>query len=178
MKALAAVVLSLAMLVPSVAQAAPKLLSNHQDWNLYVVEGGEKLCYIASEPKKQEGNYTSRGNPFIIVARIPSNPPIDEVSIRVGYTYKKGSEVSVRIDDTPFSFFTNDEQAWAKSADDDKKAIVAMRRGRQAVVRATSTRDTNSIDTYSLSGFTDAYNALTAACGKSAALATEPVAQG
>lgn len=178
MKALAAVVLSLAALVPSFAEAAPKLLSNHQDWNLYVVEGNEKLCYIASEPKKQEGTYKSRGNPFIIVARIPANPPIDEVSIRVGYTYKKGSEVAVRIDDTPFSFFTNEDQAWAKSADDDKAAITAMRRGRQAVVQATSTRDTKSIDTYSLSGFTDAYNALTAACGKNASLAVESAAQG
>jgi len=178
MKALAAVVLSLATLLPSFAEAAPKLLSNHEDWNLYVVEGNEKLCYIASEPKKQEGTYKSRGNPFMIVARIPADPPIDEVSIRTGYTYKKGSEVGVHIDDKPFNFFTNGDQAWAKSADDDKAAIVAMRRGRQAVVRATSTRDTKSVDTYSLSGFTDAYDALTASCGKTASLAAEPAARG
>ena len=178
MKALAAVVLSLATLVPTLALAAPKLVSNHQDWNLYMVEGGEKLCYIASEPKKQEGNYKSRGNPFIIVARIPANPPIDEVSVRVGYTYKKGSEVAVQIDGTALSFFTSDEQAWAKSSEDDKKAINAMRRGREAVVRATSTRGTNSIDTYSLSGFTDAYNALSASCGGTASLATPPVHRG
>ncbi|HEX2529124.1 MAG TPA: invasion associated locus B family protein [Geminicoccus sp.] len=171
MKALAAVVLSLAAFVPTFAEAAPKLLSNHRDWNLYVVEGDEKLCYIASEPKKQEGTYKSRGNPFIIVARIPSNPPIDEVSVRTGYAYKKDSEVSVRIDGTAFSFFTNDEQAWAKSAEDDKAAIAAMRRGREALVQATSTRDTKSSDTYSLSGFSDAYSALAAACGKSASLA-------
>jgi invasion protein IalB len=178
MKALVAIVLSFATLAPSLAEAAPKLLSNHQDWNLYVVEGSEKLCYIASEPKKQEGTYKSRGNPFFIVARIPSNPPIDEVSVRAGYTYKKGSEVSVRIDGTAFSFFTNDEQAWAKSSDDDKAAIAAMRRGRQAVVEATSTRDTRSSDTYSLSGFTDAYTALTTACGKSAARATSSAKRG
>lgn len=178
MKALAAVVLSLATLVPSLAEAAPKLLSNHQDWNLYVVEGKEKLCYIASEPKKQEGNYKSRGNPFIIVARIPANPPIDEVSVRVGYTYKAGSEATVRIDGTEFRFFTNDEQAWAKSAQDDQAAIGAMRRGKEAVVKATSTRDTNSQDTYSLTGFTDAYNALAAACGKTAALSAQPAARG
>lgn len=178
MKALAAIVLSVATLLPSLADAAPKLLSNHQDWNLYVVEGNEKLCYIASEPKKQEGTYKSRGNPFIIVARIPSNPPIDEVSVRVGYTYKKGSEVSVRIDATPFKFFTNDEQAWAKSAEDDKAAIAAMRRGKQALVQATSTRDTKSSDTYSLSGFSDAYSALTTACGKNASLSSHQPARG
>jgi invasion protein IalB len=163
--------LSLAVLAPSLADAAPKLVSNHQAWNLYVVEGDEKVCYIASEPTKQEGTYKSRGNPFIIVARIPSNPPIDEVSVRAGYTYKKDSEVSVRIDGKPFSFFTNAEQAWAKSSEEDKAAIAAMRRGKQALVQATSTRDTKSSDTYSLSGFSDAYAALTTACGKSAALA-------
>jgi invasion protein IalB len=178
MKALAAVVLSVAVLVPSLAAAAPKLVSNHQDWNLYVVEGKEKLCYIASEPKKQEGTYKSRGNPFIIVARIPSSPPIDEVSVRAGYTYKKNSEVSVRIDGTTFNFFTNDEQAWAKSAQDDKAAITAMRRGKQALVQATSTRDTKSSDTYSLSGFSDAYSAMTAACGKSTALSVPGPARG
>ena len=172
MKALAAIVLSLASLMPVGALAAPKLVSSHQDWNLYLVQDDKKLCYIASEPKKQEGTYKARGNPFIIVARIPSSPPIDEVSVRVGYSYKKGSEVEVNIDGTPFSFFTSDEQAWAKNAAADKAAIVAMRKGRQAVVKATSTRDTTSTDTYSLKGFTAAYDALTSACGKKTAAAS------
>ena len=178
MKAFAAIVLSLASLVPSIAMAAPKLVSHHDDWNLYVVEDDQKLCYIASEPTKQAGNYTSRGNPFIIVARIPSSPPIDEVSVRVGYTYKKGSEVDLRIDGAPLKLFTSGEQAWAKNAEADKTAITAMRRGREAIVKATSTKDTNSVDTYSLKGFTDAYSALSAACGKRAELTTRSPARG
>ena len=42
--------------------------------------------------------------------------------------------------------------------------IAAMKRGSQLKVRGTSTRDTYSLDTYSLLGFTAAYNAMLNAC--------------
>lgn len=164
MKALFGAVVAASLFWPALAGAAPRLVSEHKDWNLYKVEGKDPLCYIASEPKKVDGTFKSRGNPFIIVARIQSDPPSDEVSVRVGYDYKEGSDVAVDIDGKKFAFFTRDDQAWAKSPQDDKAVIAAMRAGRQLVARATSTRNTTSIDTYSLAGFSAAFDALNTTC--------------
>ena len=61
--------------VLSVAAAAqtPEFLGTHRDWNVYAfTENSEKICYMASEPKKQEGDYTRRGNPAVLVTRRPA----------------------------------------------------------------------------------------------------------
>ena len=163
MKALFGAVLAASLMLPALAGAAPRLVSEHKDWNLYKIEGKDPVCYIASEPKKVDGTFKSRGNPFIIVGR-QSDPPSDQVSVRAGYDYKDGSEVTVDVDGKKFAFFTMGDQAWAKSAADDKAVITAMRAGRQLVARATSTRNTTSIDTYSLSGFSAAFQALGETC--------------
>ncbi len=144
----------------------PKFLANHRDWTVYEVPDAKgKVCYIASEPKNQEGNYRSRGNPAVLVARLPGEPPSEQVSVQPGYTYKRDSAVEVRIGDQGFQLFTQGEHAWARTDEDDRALIDAMRAGSNMTVRGTSTRDTFSLDTYSLSGFTAAFEAMRDACG-------------
>lgn len=147
------------------AAQTPKFLSNHRDWTVYEVDDPKgKICYIASEPSGQEGNYTRRGNPAVLVARLPGSPPSEQVSVQPGYTYRRGSTVDVRIEGNSFELFTQGEHAWARTDDDDRALIDAMRRGLTMTVRGTSTRDTFSLDTYSLNGFTAAFEAMRNAC--------------
>ena len=54
-----------------------------------------RVCYVASEPTKQTGDYKKRGNPAVLVARLPGEPPTEQVSVHPGYTYKKGSTVEL-----------------------------------------------------------------------------------
>jgi hypothetical protein len=146
---------------------APKFLGNHRDWTVYEVDDGKgKICYIASEPVNQEGNYARRGNPALLVARLPSSPPSEQVSIQPGYAYRKGSTVEVKVEGRDFQLFTQGEHAWARTDADDKALIEAMKRGSSMTVRGTSTRDTFSMDTYSLIGFSAAYDAMRDACAK------------
>jgi hypothetical protein len=119
---------------------------------------------MASEPKKQEGDYTRRGNPAILVTRRPGPKVVDEVSVQPGYSYKEGSEVQVGVGKTKFALFTRGEHAWTKSGDADRALIDAMKRGSEMTVRGTSAKGTFSLDTYSLLGFTAAYQAMTGAC--------------
>jgi Invasion associated locus B (IalB) protein len=154
--------------VLGVAAAAqtPEFLGSHRDWNVYAfTEDSQKICYMASEPKKQEGDYTRRGNPAVLVTRRPGSPPVDEVSVQPGYSYLEGSEVEVAIGGREFMLFTRGEHAWTKSEEADKALINAMKRGSDMRVRGTSTRRTYSLDTYSLLGFTAAYEAMLDACG-------------
>ena len=144
---------------------APKLLANHRDWTVYEVPDPKgKVCYIASEPTKQEGTYSKRGNPAVLVALLPGEPPTEQVSVQPGYAYKRNSGVEVAIGAQRFDLFTQGEHAWARTDADDKALIGSMRRGSTMVIKGTSVRDTTSTDTYSLNGFSGAYQAMQDAC--------------
>ena len=152
----------------SAGAQSPQFLGSYRDWNVYRFEDGEQtICYMASEPKKQEGNYTRRGSPAVLVTRRPGPRAVDEVSVQPGYSYLDGSEVEVEVDNNnEFMLFTRGEHAWTKSEDADRALIGAMRRGSDMTVRGTSTRNTYSLDTYSLLGFTAAYEAMVEACSQ------------
>lgn len=146
----------------------PEFVGSHRDWNVYKFQdGADTICYIASEPKKQEGNYTRRGNPAVLVTRRPGPRVVYEVSVQPGYTYLDGSEVEVQIDRNKFVLFTRGEHAWTPREEDDRRLINAMKRGVNMTVRGTSSKNTFSLDTYSLLGFTAAYDAMAEACGDS-----------
>lgn len=62
--------------MPAQAQSAePRLISTHGDWAAYVMtEDGNKVCYMASTPTKAQGNYTRRGEIFMLVTHRPGAP--------------------------------------------------------------------------------------------------------
>ena len=155
----------LAVAAPARAQT-PEYLGTYRDWNVYRFQDGDQaICYMASEPKKQEGNYTRRGNPAVLVTRRPAPRAVDEVSVQPGYSYQDGSEVEIEVDDNRrFLLFTRGEHAWTKSEEADRSLISAMRGGTDMTVRGTSVKNTYSLDTYSLLGFTAAYEAMVEAC--------------
>lgn len=149
--------------LPRLATAA--FVDNFRDWNLYVHQDGQgKVCYIASVPTKGDGNYSRRGPAAVLVAKLPSAPPNEQVSVQPGYTYLKGSTVELTVDNRTWELFTQGEHAWAKTGDDDAAIVKALQRGRVLTVKGTSAKQTWSLDTYSLNGFTAAYQAMLEAC--------------
>jgi hypothetical protein len=147
----------------------PQFVGSHRDWNVYKFQDAdETICYIASEPKKQEGDYTRRGNPAVLVTRRPGARVLYEVSVQPGYAYLDGSDVEVQIDRRKFLLFTRGEHAWTPKEEDDRNLISAMRSGVNMTVRGTSSKNTYSLDTYSLLGFTAAYDAMVDACSSAA----------
>lgn len=164
--ALTALALGTLAVAPAAAQT-PKFISTQRDWTLYDVQAANgHTCYIASEPKKQEGTYKQRGNPAVLVARLPGDPPSEQVSVQPGYTFKKGSGVQLTVDGRRFDLFTQGEHAWTRTDGDDKALIEAMKNGSSLVIKGTSSRETTSSDTYSLNGFTAAWQAMRDACAK------------
>jgi Invasion associated locus B (IalB) protein len=158
-------VLLTSVLSGGAAAQTPEFLGSHRDWNVYAfTENGNKICYMASEPKKQDGDYTRRGDPALLVTRRPGSPAVDEVSVQPGYSYLEGSEVEVNVGRRKFMLFTHGEHAWTTSEQADRELINAMKAGSDMTVRGTSAKRTYSLDTYSLLGFTAAYNAMVDAC--------------
>lgn len=165
----ATIALALAVTPPlaeaQTADAVPKQISVHKDWSVYeVTDSRGRICYVATEPKEQAGNYSRRDPPALLVARLPGNPPSEEVSVQPGYSYLKGSSVEVKVDGRAFKMFTEGEHAWTRTNNEDRSLIEAMKGGALMTVRGTSIRNTYSQDRYSLSGFTAAMDAMREAC--------------
>ena len=166
--ALAAAVLGLAAAAIPAARAAeePKLIGAFDAWTAFTYAAGAgKLCYIASEPTKQQGKYTKRGDVLALVTHSSADKTFDVVSFVAGYTYKPEGNILVKIGSEKFKLFTEADRAWASDEKTDKALVAAMRRGSRMVVIGTSSRGTRTTDTYSLLGFTKAYKKISAACG-------------
>ncbi len=147
------------------AEAGPESIGTFGNWQAVTFqEGGKKGCYITSKPTKEEGQYSQRGRVYVLVTHRPADKSYDVVSVVAGYTYGESGDVTLTIDETDFSLFTHQDSAWAPDAATDKALVDAMKKGNRMVVKGTSSRGTKTTDTYSLSGFTKAYQASAEAC--------------
>ena len=150
---------------PALAQE-PQHLDTHRDWHTYTFrENGNLVCYMASKPTKEEGDYTQRGDVYMLVTHRPAEASRDVVSVITGYTYGPETEATVAIGDKLFELFTSENTAWARDSTTDSNLIAAMKAGSSMIIKGTSSRGTLTTDTYSLLGFTAAYNEISRTCG-------------
>ncbi|MBR5599148.1 MAG: invasion associated locus B family protein [Alphaproteobacteria bacterium] len=151
----------------SYASNVPTEIGEYGDWTAYYVsEGKNRVCYMASTPKIDTGNYKKRGDIYAVVTHRPADKTYNVVNFVAGYKYKANSKVVVKVGTTTINnMFTNDENAWAPDNQTDKKLVDVMRRGEKMTVEGVSFRGTKTKDTYSLRGFTNAYRAISAKCG-------------
>ena len=127
-------------------------------WN-FVKENN--YCYIGSLPIKSdipEGK--KRGDVYILVYTINKNPEA-VVQINFGYPHKTEETVNVKIDEKNYEFYADEDSAWTNN---DNEVVYAMKKGIQLTVFGISSRETKTIDTYTLNGFTAAYNKLINDC--------------
>ena len=151
---------------PGWAQDELEYLGTHRDWHAFsFIENGNRVCYIASRPTQDEGDYQRRGDIFLLITHRPAENSRDVVSFITGYTFQPDSEVEVTIGNQQFRLFTSNDTAWAYDADDDRRLVQAMISGTTMVVRGTSNRGTRTTDTYSLLGFTAARGQINDLCG-------------
>ncbi|MEI2768851.1 MAG: hypothetical protein V9E86_10300 [Nitrosomonas sp.] len=67
----------------------PKMIGEHGDWIAYTfMENSNKVCYMVSQPKKTSGNYSKRGDVFVLVTHRPAEKSKNVFSYVSGYTYK------------------------------------------------------------------------------------------
>ncbi len=121
----------------------------------------ENYCYIGSLPIKTdipEGK--KRGDVYILIYRINKNPEA-VVQINFGYPYKVEEPVNVKIDKKNYEFYADGDSAWTNK---DNEVVYAMKKGIQLTVFGISSRETKTTDTYTLNGFTAAYNELINDC--------------
>ncbi len=146
----------------------PKVLGEYGDWTAWTYGSGNNIiCYMSSTPKKDEGKYKKRGDIYAVVTHRPAEKAYDEVSFVAGYNFKPQAPFTVKVGNQIFNkTFTEGDKAWTTSTDEDTKLISAMKRGDKLVADGVSARGTTTKDTYSLKGFTSAYQAISSKCKK------------
>ncbi|AIL12486.1 hypothetical protein IM40_01410 [Candidatus Paracaedimonas acanthamoebae] len=140
------------------------------DWKAYVTfEKKEKVCYMVSLPKKQEGDFKKRGKVYAMITHRPSLKSFNVVSFHAGYKFPKNSKVTLSIQagkhKKEFELFTDNETAWAISDSDDQEITKCLTKvGESLIIEGISSKGTKTKDTYSLKGSMKAYKAICEAC--------------
>ena len=144
-----------------------KELAKFKDWTAFAEGEGKNLaCMAVSKPKKAEGNYSRRGDIFAIVTHLPGQNKWNEFSIVAGYNFQPNSNPDVTIGDMKFQLFTSGSRAWSFSPSEDDKIVKYLKNSMKMKVVGTSSRGTITNDTYSLVGFSKAYQKINEACNK------------
>ena len=143
---------------------AKKLENLFDDWYVLSAEQDkQKICYIASIPKNEEGNYKERKEPYLLVSLFNDRSP--EVSLSSGYEYKIGSSVKANIGNKQYEFRnTHKNIAWLENENLDKEVVAAMKAGNKVTIKSSAENGTYSVDTYSLIGFSKAYEKMFELC--------------
>ncbi len=146
------------------ANAADQL-GKFQSWTLFVHKADKTTtCFVASQPTEMLPKGANRDAAYFYISAWPKEGVKTEVSVKLGYPLKKGAPVSVKIGNDPFKLFADDERGFVADPTEELKLIEAMKKGSTMQVQATSQRGTDTTDTYSLAGLTQALQGLADKC--------------
>jgi hypothetical protein len=149
--------------LPALAQTL-NVLGKSSDWVAYTHKGPPQLCFALSQPKDQEPKSARRDPAYLYVTAWPSDAVTGEISIKLGYPLKKGSEAIVTVDAMAFKLFGAADRAYVEDPAQEKRLLETMRKGSKLIVKAQSERGTMTTDTYSLTGLTQALQLLAQGC--------------
>lgn len=153
--------------VPHEAGAQPKLLGQYAEWGAYTASpAGKKVCFAISKPTSSQTNPPNRPrNPvYMFISTRPADKVTNEVSIIIGYPFKPGSEASAQIGSTSFALYTQLDGAWIKNAAEEAQMVDAMRSGDNAIVKGGSAKGTQTTDTFTLKGVSQALDRMAQEC--------------
>ncbi|MGH7123710.1 MAG: invasion associated locus B family protein [Stellaceae bacterium] len=141
-------------------------LGDADGWSAFAeTDKNAKACFLVGRPVKSEPDNLKRGDVYVYVTHRPAEKTFNVVSFAAGYPYKDGSDADLAVDTHKFALFTTKESAWSRDAATDKAVVDAMAKAKQAVLKGTSARGTNTTDTYSLDGFAAMLTQIDKACG-------------
>jgi len=146
------------------AEEIKKILKN-KDWEAYVVKNeSNKICFAQSMPILQAPKSNPREARLFVTFR-PNEKISDEISITSGYEYNKKNSIMARSGKYKYKFDIAQENfAWMADNKKEKKMIKTMKKGSRIMVTGYNQKGSQTIDHYSLLGFTKAYNSAKKSC--------------
>jgi len=150
---------------PTVAQNAAMVMKEFGKWSLHQSRNAShNICYAVSKPTRKKPKNANRAAIVFYVSAWPKDGVRNQVSVKLGYPVDAKKPVTVQVDANTFKLTARDERAYVYDATQELKLLEAMKKGSQMVVKATSKRGTQTVDTYSLNGITSALKSLADSC--------------
>ena len=148
-----------------VAAQEIKKIGKYKDWEALVVsEVSGKICFAQSAPILQAPKSNKRDAKLFVAFR-PYESISNEVSVTPGYVFNKNNSVTAASGKNKFKFDIKEQGfAWIADTKIELKMIKQMRKGSRLMVTGYNEKGSQTIDHYSLLGFTKAYSAAKKAC--------------
>jgi Invasion associated locus B (IalB) protein len=147
--------------------AEPVLIGQFGTWGAYTATpNGKKVCFALAKPTSSKTNPPNRPRDpaYAFVSTRPSEKVFNEVSVMIGYALKPGSESTVEVGGASYAMYTQGDGLWIKNAAEEERMVEAMRRAGEAVVKGVSAKGTETTDTFSLKGLSQALDRIAQDC--------------
>ena len=142
-----------------------KKMGKFKDWEVMVMsETSGKVCFAQSTPVLQAPKKNNRDARLFVTFR-PGEKITNEISTTAGYEFNKKNSVLATSGNNKFKFDIKQQGfAWMTSNKKENIMIKIMKKGSRIMVTGYNEKGSQTIDHYSLLGFTKAYNTAKKAC--------------
>jgi len=142
-----------------------KKIGKFKDWETIILNNdSEKVCFAQTKPILQSPKGESREARLFVSFR-PKNKVTDEISTTSGYEFNNQNSIKARSGKHKYKFdISQDGFAWIADNKIEKKMIRTMKKGSRIMITGFNKSGSQTIDHYSLLGFTKAYNAAKKNC--------------
>ena len=142
-----------------------KKIGKFKDWEtVIIVEQTGKVCFAQSAPVLQAPKSNIREARMFVSFR-PGEKISNEISITGGYKFNNKNSITATSGKSKYKFDIAQEGfAWIANNKVENKMIKTMKRGSRIMITGYNQKGSQTIDHYSLLGFTKAYNAAKTRC--------------
>ena len=142
-----------------------KKIGKFKDWETIVLKNDSGIvCFAQSKPVLQTPKNNPREARLFVTFR-PNEKIIDEISITSGYEFNKKNSIIAKSGKKKYKFdITKENFAWMADSKKEKKMVKTMKKGSRIMITGYNQKGSQTIDHYSLIGFTKAYGAAKKNC--------------
>ena len=142
-----------------------KKIGKFKDWEVMTIsETSGKVCFAQSTPVLQAPKKNKRDARLFVTFR-PNEKITDEISVTPGYEFNKNNSVTAVSGKYKFKFDIKQSGfAWIADNKIEVKMVRQMKRGSRIMITGYNQKGSQTIDHYSLLGFTKAYEAAKTTC--------------
>jgi len=142
-----------------------KSTGKFKDWKTFTVtENNNKICFAQSIPVLRAPKKFERNPSRLFISFRPTEDIKDEVSATSGYIFQKDKIVKAKTGKKTYNFFSREEFVWIQDTEEERKFIKAMKKAKRVMIIGRTEKGKQTIDHYSLMGFTKAYDAAKKNC--------------
>ncbi len=142
-----------------------KSIGKFKDWETFTVnENNNKICFAQSIPILRAPKKFERNPSRLFVSFRPTEDIIDEISATSGYAFQKEKIVKAKTGKKTFNFFAQENFAWILDTEEEQKFIQAMKKASRVMIIGRTDTGKQTVDHYSLMGFSKAYNTVKKTC--------------